>query len=160
MSLMQIPRKIEYALRAMIHLAGHPTDVSRGIEIARSAHIPKYYLEKVIRDLMRGGLVRARRGPGGGYQLGRPAETISFRDIIETVEGPISLNLCVEGGSVCNLRPACRMFQVWEEGQRVLLEVFSHAMLSEIANGGAVAAALHQGSLGGYGATLDSSLKA
>jgi Rrf2 family protein len=88
MSLMQIPRKIEYALRAMIHLADNPTGVSRGLVIASQEQIPKYYLEKVIRDLMRRGLVRARRGPGGGYQLGRPAGTISFRDIIEAVEGP------------------------------------------------------------------------
>jgi len=134
MSLMQIPRKIEYALRAMIHLADNPNAVARGVEIARREQIPKYYLEKVIRDLMRRGLVRARRGPGGGYQLGRPAETISFRDIIEAVEGPISLNLCVEGGVTCNLQPACRMFRVWDEGQRVLLDVFSRTMLSEVAS--------------------------
>lgn len=134
MSLMQIPRKIEYALRAMIHLADRPDGVARGIEIARLEHIPKYYLEKVIRDLMRRGLVRARRGPGGGYQLGRPADTISFRDIIEAVEGPISLNLCVEGGTSCSLQPACRMFRVWEEGQRVLIDVFSRTLLSEVAS--------------------------
>lgn len=134
MSLMQIPRKIEYALRAMIHLADNPLGIARGLEIARHEQIPKYYLEKVIRDLMRRGLVRARRGPGGGYQLGRPADTISFRDIIEAVEGPISLNLCVEGGNICNLQPACRMFRVWEEGQRVLLDVFSRTMLSEVAS--------------------------
>jgi Rrf2 family protein len=134
MSLMQIPRKIEYALRAMIHLADRRDGVVRGSEIARLEHIPKYYLEKVIRDLMHRGLVRARRGPGGGYQLGRPAETISFRDIIEAVEGPITLNLCVEGGSVCNLKPGCRMFRVWEEGQRVLTDMFSNTMLSEVAS--------------------------
>ena len=134
MSLMQIPRKIEYALRAMIHLADNPGEVARGSVIARQEHIPKYYLEKVIRDLMKRGLVRARRGPGGGYQLARPAETVSFRDVIEAVEGPITLNVCVDGSSVCNLQPACRMFRVWEEGQRVLLDVFSHTMLSEIAS--------------------------
>ena len=134
MSLMQIPRKIEYALRAMIHLADDPDSVARGTEIAREEHIPKYYLEKVIRDLMRRGLVRARRGPGGGYQLARAAATISFRDVIEAVEGPISLNVCVDGSAACNLQPACRMFRVWEEGQRVLLDVFSHTMLSDIAS--------------------------
>jgi Rrf2 family protein len=134
MSLMQIPRKIEYALRAMIHLADRPTGVARGLEIARAEHIPKYYLEKVIRDLMRRGLVHARRGPGGGYQLGRPAATISFRDIIEAVEGPITLNLCVDGATACDLQPTCRMFRVWEEGQRVLLDVFSHTNLSEVAS--------------------------
>ena len=133
MSLMQIPRKIEYALRAMIHLADNPGGVARGTEIARTEHIPKYYLEKVIRDLMRRGLVRARRGPGGGYQLARPPETISFRDIIEAVEGPITLNVCVDGSAACNLQPTCRMFRVWEQGQRVLLDVFSHTTLSEVA---------------------------
>jgi Rrf2 family protein len=133
MSLMQIPRKIEYALRAMIHLADNPGGVARGTEIARMEHIPKYYLEKVIRDLMRRGLVHARRGPGGGYQLARAAETISFRDVIEAVEGPITLNVCVDGSAACNLQPTCRMFRVWEEGQRVLLDVFSHTTLSEVA---------------------------
>lgn len=134
MSLMQIPRKIEYALRAMIHLADNVDGVARGSEIATSEHIPKYYLEKVIRDLMRGGLVRARRGPGGGYQLARPPEEISFRDVIEAVEGPIKLNLCVEGGTRCSLQPTCRMFRVWEEGQRSLLDIFSHTTIREIAS--------------------------
>jgi Rrf2 family protein len=134
MSLMQIPRKIEYALRAMIHLADNPGGVARGSVIACQEHIPKYYLEKVIRDLMKRGLVRARRGPGGGYQLARAPETVSFREVIEAVEGPITLNVCVDGSSVCNLQPACRMFRVWEEGQRVLLDVFSHTMLSEVAS--------------------------
>lgn len=144
MSLMQIPRKIEYALRAMIHLADHPEGVARGAEIARQEHIPKYYLEKVIRDLMRRGLVRARRGPGGGYQLGRAADSISFRDVIEAVEGPITLNLCVEGGTMCDLQPSCRMFRVWEEGQRVLLEVFSQTTLQEVASSKPSAAFMHR----------------
>jgi Rrf2 family protein len=132
MSLMQIPRKIEYALRAMIHLADNPDGVARGLEIAERQQIPKYYLEKVIRDLMRRGLVRARRGPGGGYQLARTPETISFKDIIEAVEGPIALNVCMDGSNNCQLKPTCRMFRVWEEGQRVLLEVFSHTTLREV----------------------------
>ncbi|HVN64112.1 MAG TPA: Rrf2 family transcriptional regulator [Candidatus Binataceae bacterium] len=130
---MQIPRKIEYALRAMIFLARCPSGIARGTEIAEREQIPKYYLEKVIRDLMRRGLVHARRGPGGGYQLARPASAISFRDIIEAVEGPITLNVCTDGSSSCALQPTCRMYRVWEKGQRVLLEVFSEASLSEIA---------------------------
>ena len=132
MSLMQIPRKIEYALRAMIYLADDPEGLARGVEIAQREQIPKYFLEKVIRDLMRRGLVRARRGPGGGYQLARAPEVISFRDIIEAVEGPITLNVCVDGSSACQLKPTCRMFRVWEEGQRVLLRIFSQATLRQI----------------------------
>jgi Rrf2 family protein len=134
MSLMQIPRKIEYALRAMIYLADRPQGVARGAEIAAHEHIPKYYLEKVIRDLMRRGLVHARRGPGGGYQLARPADRISFRDIIEAVEGPITLNVCTDGSSSCALQPTCRMYRVWERGQRMLLDMFSETSLQEIAS--------------------------
>jgi len=132
MGLMQIPRRIEYALRAMIHLADRPDGIASGIEIAQREQIPKYFLEKVIRDLMRRGLVRSRRGPGGGYQLGRPAASISFKDIIEAVEGPIVLNVCLEASSVCSLQPTCRMFQVWEHGQQALLSVFSETNLQEI----------------------------
>ena len=132
MSLMQIPRRIEYALRAMIHLADRPGGVARGIEIAEREQIPKYFLEKVIRDLMRGGLVRSHRGPGGGYELARAPEQVTFKDIIEAVEGPITLNICVDGSSICALQPACRMYRVWEEGQRVLLKVFSQTTLKEI----------------------------
>ncbi|HYB91946.1 MAG TPA: Rrf2 family transcriptional regulator [Candidatus Binataceae bacterium] len=133
MSLMQIPRKIEYALRAMIYMADRPNGIARGGEIAKHEQIPKYYLEKVIRDLMRGRLVNARRGPGGGYQLARPASSISFRDIIEAVEGPIRLNICTDGSSSCALQPACRMYRVWEKGQQMLLEMFSDTSLQEIA---------------------------
>jgi Rrf2 family protein len=142
MSLMQIPRRIEYALRAMIHLADRPDGVASGIDISIRQQIPKYFLEKVIRDLMRRGLVRSRRGPGGGYQLARQADAISFRDIIEAVEGPIMLNVCLETSSVCSLQPSCRMFQVWEQGQRALLDVFSQTNLQEI-----VASAPPSGSL-------------
>ncbi len=131
---MQIPRKIEYALRAMIYLADRPRGVARGAEIARHEHIPKYYLEKVVRDLMRRGLVHARRGPGGGYQIGRPASGITFRDIIEAVEGPITLNICTDGSSSCALQPTCRMYRVWEKGQRLLLDVFSQTTLQDIAS--------------------------
>jgi Rrf2 family protein len=132
MSLMQIPRKIEYALRAMINLADHPEGVASGADIAAQEHIPKYFLEKVIRELMHRGLVRSRRGPGGGYQLARDPASITFRDVIEAVEGPIAINLCVEGGASCSLQPGCRMFRVWDQGQKVLLEVFSQTTLRDI----------------------------
>ena len=145
MSLMQIPRRIEYALRAMIHLADRPGGVARGIEIAEREQIPRYFLEKVIRDLMRGGLVRSHRGPGGGYELARSPEQVTFKDIIEAVEGPITLNICVDGSSICALQPACRMYRVWEEGQSVLLKVFSQTTLKDIVD--SRRPALHPGRL-------------
>jgi len=56
------------------------------------------------------------------------------KDIIEAVEGPINLNVCLEDSNVCSLQPRCRMFRVWEHGQRVLLEVFSQSNLQQVAS--------------------------
>src|SRR5258707_10237987 len=84
-------------------------------------------------DRMVGGVVRGGGGRGGGYHLARPADEVTFKDVIEAVEGPITLNVCVDGSSSCLLQPTCRMFRVWEEGQRVLLEIFSQTTLKEIA---------------------------
>ena len=134
MSLMQIPRKIEYALRAMIYLADVPTASRAEARSRATSRSPSITWRRSIRDLMHRGLVHARRGPGGGYQLARPASNISFRDIIEAVEGPITLNVCTDGSSSCALQPTCRMYRVWEKGQRVLLEVFSDTSLQEISS--------------------------
>src|SRR5215470_7184325 len=87
MSFMQVSRKVDYALRAVIHLAD---DEHRGRacsvpEIAERERIPKQFLEKIIRDLIRSGLVRSQRGPHGGYVLARPAEEVTFRHVIEAV---------------------------------------------------------------------------
>ena len=68
-------------------------------------------------------------------------------DVIEAVEGPITLNVCVDGSSSCALQPTCRMFRVWEEGQRVLLEIFSQTTLKEIAASRPAPMRLARGSL-------------
>ena len=89
MALMQVSRKVDYALRAAIHLArqdsGSP--ISLG-EISSHEGIPKKFLEKIIQDLIHAGLVQSRRGAHGGYLMARPSEEISFKDVMEAVEGP------------------------------------------------------------------------
>src|SRR3989442_11040868 len=93
---MQVSRKVDYALRAVIYLSlqkdGHPVPVG---EIAEHRRIPRTFLEKIVKDLIRAGIVTSHRGAHGGYVLARRPECVSFRDVIEAVEGPISLNVCV-----------------------------------------------------------------
>jgi len=64
----------------------------------------------------------------------RSQATLLLGHLIEAVEGPITLNLCVDGAVSCDLQPSCRMYRVWEQGQRVLLDVFAHTNLSEVAS--------------------------
>src|SRR4051812_14769720 len=97
MPIMQVSRKIDYALRAVIHLANEESSdrACSVAEIATRELIPRQFLEKIVQELIHKGLVRSRRGPRGGYVLARSAEEVTFREVIEAVEGPISLNACV-----------------------------------------------------------------
>jgi Rrf2 family transcriptional regulator, cysteine metabolism repressor len=134
MSFMQVSRKVDYALRAVIHLANEESRerTCSVAEIAARERIPRQFLEKIIRDLIRRGLVRSRRGPHGGYVLARPAEAVTFRDVIEAVEGPISLNVCVGEHAECFLLGACGMNRVWAEGQRRVMDLFQNTTIASV----------------------------
>jgi Rrf2 family transcriptional regulator, cysteine metabolism repressor len=135
MALMQISRKIDYALRAAIHLAartdGRPASVA---EIAACERVPKKFLEKIIQDLIHHGLVRSTRGAQGGYTLARAPGMVTFRDVIEAIEGPVSVNVCVgESGEAhdCSVFPNCRMLWVWKEAQKRVIDLFTTTTLAD-----------------------------
>src|SRR5207237_10562198 len=90
---LQISRKIDYALRAMIHLAGLPDGrIAPLQDLASTLHLPREFLAKILKVLVARGLVRRVRGAHGGYQLGRPAREISFLAVVAAVWGPGQLN--------------------------------------------------------------------
>jgi Rrf2 family protein len=131
---LRISRKIDYGLRAMIYLASIPSDaVVPFREIARQMLVPEDFLAKILKTLVDHGLVRSTRGPHGGYALARPSTDVSFLEVIEAVEGPIALNVCLDGDDACGKLPACTMASVWKEGQEKMLEVYRAAKLSSLA---------------------------
>ena len=87
---MRFSRQVQYAICGLFDLAynggGEPVRVRR---ICERQGVPYRYLEQIFARLRRAGLITGKRGPGGGYVLGRPAEEISLRDVIEAVEGPL-----------------------------------------------------------------------
>jgi Rrf2 family protein len=76
-------------VRAAVELAASG-DMVTADQIAQAQGIPANFLENILRDLRRGGIVESRRGQQGGYVLARPAEEISIADVIRTVEGPLA----------------------------------------------------------------------
>jgi len=88
--------KVDYAVRAALELAkAQPTDTSRGDtvkghDVANAQEIPVKFLESILAELKRAGIVRSQRGSEGGYWLARPAEAVSIADIIRAVEGPLA----------------------------------------------------------------------
>jgi Rrf2 family protein len=88
----RISQKVEYAVRAMIDLAAQGTEHTvRSGSIARRAGVPEKYLEAILVELGRAGLVSSRRGPEGGHRLARSPSTIRLLDIYAAVEGPLAL---------------------------------------------------------------------
>jgi len=91
-----LTRKGKYGLKAMIALAkehgGGPVLIG---DLAEQEAIPKKFLESILLALKHRGLVHSRKGPGGGYQLGRVPEKISVGDIVRALDGPLALVSCV-----------------------------------------------------------------
>jgi Rrf2 family protein len=91
-----ISQKAKYALRALVVLArGKPGQALAIGDIAAQQSIPKKFLEQILLDLKRHGLVVSRRGKAGGYALLRPADTISFGQVLRIVDGPIAPLPCL-----------------------------------------------------------------
>jgi len=131
---LQVSRKIDYALRAMIHLAGVPEErIVNLLEIAAATQIPRDFLAKIVKLLTAGGLVRSSRGAHGGYQLARPSRDISFLEVIEAAEGPVQLNVCLDHKDACDVSASCTMVHVWQQGQERMLEVYRATSLADLA---------------------------
>jgi Rrf2 family protein len=131
---LRISRKIDYGLRAMIYLASiPPAMVVPFREIARQMMVPEDFLAKILKTLVDEGLVKSTRGPHGGYTLAKPSADINFLTIIEAVEGPIAINVCLDGADPCSKAEFCTMVDVWRRGQEKMLEVYRETPLAALA---------------------------
>src|SRR5882724_6182369 len=90
-----LSQKARYALRSMLHLAVQPKDEPQQIaDIAEASNVPRKFLEQILLELKKRGLVHSLRGRSGGYQLGRETKDISFAEIIRSIDGPLALSPC------------------------------------------------------------------
>jgi len=80
-----LPKTAEYALRVAVWLAQSPEKLASSDDLAKVTKVPRRYLNKVMLDLAREGLVRSQPGPGGGYSLARPPKEITILDIVNAI---------------------------------------------------------------------------
>ncbi|WP_090593609.1 RrF2 family transcriptional regulator [Pelagibacterium luteolum] len=91
-----ISHKAKYALRALVALARADQDRPLAIsDIAKSQHIPKKFLEQILLDLKHHGILESKRGKGGGYILLKPADRISYGEVLRIIDGPIAPLPCL-----------------------------------------------------------------
>lgn len=91
-----LSQKARYALHALIVLAEHGAGEPKMIaDIAEEARVPRKFLEQILLELKKRGIVRSLRGRAGGYLLGKAPKAITFAEVIRTIDGPLALSPCV-----------------------------------------------------------------
>jgi Rrf2 family iron-sulfur cluster assembly transcriptional regulator len=139
---MKVSTRGDYACRALLSLTLHgensvPTSVR---DIADRTGLPQPYLEQILLALKGAGLVRSKRGVGGGYVLARPAEEITLAQIVSAVDGPIVVGDFGEphANGACDHEGQCVLLAIWAdvgEQMRLLLEASTLDDIARIAQG-------------------------
>lgn len=110
----QISRRVDYAVRIMIELGLQPqgTYLSARRVSVRTA-VPKAFLHKITADLVRADLITTQTGPTGGLALQKEPDTINLLDIVQAIDGPVCLNICLVRPQECNRDRFCPGHEVW-----------------------------------------------
>jgi Rrf2 family protein len=134
-SSMQLTRAADYAVRVMIHLATLPAQERASLPaLAQATGAPESFLSKVLQALSRAGLITSLRGQAGGFEILPSGRQASMRQVIEAIDGPVHLNVCLISQRACRRSRACAAHQVWAEAQRAMLDVLSSAVIAEMAS--------------------------
>ena len=132
---MKISRKADYALRAVLYISKQPTDKRNSINaIAESESIPRDFLAKILKELTRAEILKSYQGVHGGYQLARTPNQVSVLDVIESMDGPLGINLCVRGedGCDCEKSDRCSMYPFWDKLQKQLKAILKSETLVKL----------------------------
>jgi Rrf2 family protein len=123
--MLRLSKKADYALMAMKHLAQRggtmPLGTSSAREIAEMYDIPIELMAKVLQRLVRRGLLASHQGTRGGYQLARTPTEISVADVIQAIDGPVTVTACSDDGQQCEQFSKCNVRDpLWRVRERIL----------------------------------------
>lgn len=133
---MRVSTKSDYALRALLELAHEPGD--RAItadELGRRQEIPHGFLQSILGDLRKAGVLLAQRGQSGGWRLARPADSVTIADVIRAVDGPLVSVYGVRPESVSYNGRAEVLKPVWVAARDALREVLEAVTIAQLASG-------------------------
>ncbi len=122
----------EYALRAMVALAGQPDSGQTAQQIARASQVPIDYLFKVLQSLSRAGLVVAQRGKHGGYSLVKPASETCILEVVNAVDPIRRIKTCPLGIAAHADNKLCPLHRKLDEALRSVEEAFAGSFLCDL----------------------------
>ena len=133
---MHVTAKADYAVRAVVELAGSEQQAPRKVdEVARAQGIPVSFLENILTQLRSAGIVRSQRGPEGGYWLAVPADQLNLAQVIRAVEGPLVGIRGQRPEEIEYVGSAESLQQVWIALRTNLRAVLEHVTVAHVAAG-------------------------
>ena len=132
----RLTKGADYGARGVVYLARQGADsVVLVSEVASAEGLPESYLAKVVQALAKEGIVRSHRGAKGGFSLARDPAEITFREVIEAIEGPIALCHCLLPQGNCDKMESCALYPVLLDAQQRFLSMLDSTTLYDLANG-------------------------
>ena len=130
---MKISTKGRYGLRILLDLALNDSEKPRMIrDISESQHISEKYISRLIIELRKAGMVKSIRGSKGGYRISREPKEITLLDVVEVMEGPVSIVDCVSARDCCPRIASCVTREIWTELNNQIREALQKITLQEI----------------------------
>jgi Rrf2 family protein len=136
---MRVSAKADYALRALIEMAARSDDQSgrpvSAEELGKLQDIPHNFLQAILADLRKAGVVHAQRGQAGGWRLAQPAVEVTVADVIRAVDGPLVSVYGLRPEAVSYNERADSLQRVWIAARHSLRDVFERVSVADLASG-------------------------
>jgi Rrf2 family protein len=130
---MVVTKASDYGVFGVIYLAKQPKGRIVSLsEISEAEDIPKRFLAKIFMSLARSGLLVSHRGAGGGFSLARPANKITVKELLESIQGPIYLTKCLSGFYDCPRIEICRLRELLEKAQDNVTKILTKNTLADL----------------------------
>ncbi len=130
---MRVTKQTNYAVRMLMYCAADPAELSRIPQIAKAYGVSELFLFKILKPLVKAGIIETVRGRNGGIKLGRPAEDISLFDVIRVTEDSMAMAECFENDAAeCPLVNSCALNSAWREALNAFLSVLATHSIADL----------------------------
>lgn len=129
----RVSRRLDYGLQLLIALGAHEGAAAQSTAaLAAQLRIPLPFLHQIGHTLMQNGIIKASPGPRGGIRLNRPSDSITLYQIVESLEGPVSVHPCIKCDDQCDRGDVCSTKRTWIELEEMINGYMNRIRLKDL----------------------------
>ncbi|MGE5484061.1 MAG: RrF2 family transcriptional regulator [Ignavibacteriales bacterium] len=129
-----IKRDTDYALRALVYLASKPGTVVKAAEVAEQQDVPLEFLQKLFQKCVHAGIIESHRGARGGFSLAKDPRETTVLQVVEAVQGPVTMNRCLLGKDGCPRAGVCPLKRRWVDIEEEVADYMEGVTLQDLAD--------------------------